>query len=429
MPKVPEMNVEEVKKSVCKFYLDNRDECDSNYFNAENMNIGKIYMDIEDFDLIHSLFIQTSFVVITANKYEKNILHYNVFRLHNKKIKKFSINLFPQRETKHETYAYCFEWQGYLVLHIEAQSTGSYTIGGSADIVRYVLNNQYIVPKGIVSLGICFGADERKYHLGDVVISKKIYPYFIGSKIQERGYFVTDDNAFIIDSGLSAKIKFINEKNAFSELKSDVYFGNYITGEAVVSQRKAKNEFVKQTKQPIIAGEMEGYGLFKECRGTYYTVPCLIVKSICDWAVMKNFEAKDIFEELCNTTSKVSEKEEKTLKDRIQAYAALQAFKVLDILVSNKIFGESIFNDIIAYIEKFPGHAIYAEHIKNEIQKIVEKNMCNIHITYKFVAVVIKELMNRKLIKYDDSCELDSVLSNNTDEIGNWLVSIQKGGK
>ena len=97
--------------------------------------------------------------------------------------------------------------------------------------------------------------------------------------------------------------------------------------------------------------------------------------------------------------------------------------------LSNKIFGESIFNDIIAYIEKFPGHAIYAEHIKNEIQKIVEKNMCNIHITYKFVAVVIKELMNRKLIKYDDSCELDSVLSNNTDEIGNWLVSIQKGGK
>lgn len=172
MAKRFEMNEVELKEAVCKFYLNNKTDCDSIYLNAEK-NIGKIYENIDDINLIHSLFIQTYFVVITANKYEKNVLHNNIFKLYRKKIKKFSISLFPQRETKHETYAYCFKWNGYTVLHIEAQSTGSYTIGGSADIVRYIFNNQYIIPKGIVSLGICFGTDEVKYHLGDVVISKK----------------------------------------------------------------------------------------------------------------------------------------------------------------------------------------------------------------------------------------------------------------
>lgn len=428
MPKNLKTSDEQIKESVCKFYLDNKDICDLNYSNARNANIGKIYENIEDINIIHSLFVQTSFVVITANMYEKNILHDNIYKLQNKKIKQISINLFPQRESKYETYAYCFEWQGYIVLHIEAQCTGSYTKGGSADIVRYVLNNQYIVPKGIVSLGICFGTHESDYHLGDVVISKKIYPYFIGSKIQESGYFVTDDNTFIVDSSLISKIKFIIEKNAFSELKSEVYFGNYITGEAVVNRKKARDEFVQQTKQPIIAGEMEGYGLFKECKGTYFTVPCLIVKSICDWAVMKNFNAKNIFEKICNETDKVSEEEQKSLKDRIQSYAAFQAFKVLDILICNKVFGESIFTDIITYIERFPGHAIYAEQIKNEIQNIIEKNMCNIHTTNKFVIMLIKELMHRELLRCDDPSELDGVLNKGVDEIGNWLLSIQKGG-
>lgn len=222
---------------------------------------------------------------------------------------------------------------------------------------------------------------------------------------------------------MSAKIKFIIDKNAFSELNSDVYFGNYITGEAVVSRRKARREFVQQTKRPIIAGEMEGYGLFKECKGTYYMVPCLIVKSICDWAVMKNFEAKDIFERLCNEADKVSEEEQRSLKDRIQAYASFQAFKVLDILLSNKIFGDSVFTDIIAYIEEFRGNAIYAVSIKDEIQNIVRRNKGDVQITYKYVITVIKELINRKILECDDFNELDSISNKREDEIEEWIVT------
>lgn len=423
MPKGFRKNEEQVKESVCRFYMENKDACDMNYNNAENANIGKIYDEIVDMNIIHSFFVETSFVVITANKYEKNILHNNIFKLQNEKIKKISIDLFPQRESKHETYAYCFKWQEYIVLHIEAQSTGSYAIGGSADIVRYIIDNKYLVPKGIISLGICFGADENKYQIGDVVISRKVYPYFIGSKIQEEGYFVSDDNVFSVDSGLNAKINFIIDKNSFSELKNAVYFGNYITGEAVVSRKKARDEFVQQTKQTVIAGEMEGYGLFKECKGTYYSIPCLIIKSICDWAVMKNFETKDIFKRICNENQFVSEKEQESLKDRLQAYSANQAFKVLDILVRNNIFGESIMSSVIRYIKEFPGHAIYADKIKNEICKIAKKSVGNVNIEDKFVIGVIKELLERELISCNDA-ELKDIMKDSGNEIGKWLFTV-----
>ena len=418
---------EQVKESVCNFYLNNKSSCDINYANATGKNIGKLYEDIVDTNIITSLFVQTSFVVITANRYEKNILHYNIFEMQNIKIKKISINLFPQRETKQETYAYCFKWNGYTVLHIEAQSTGSYTIGGSADIVRYVLDNKYIVPRGIISFGICFGADENNSCLGDVIISKKVYPYFIGSKIQEEGYFVNDDNVFSVVSDLSAKIKFIIDKNAFSELDNTVYFGNYITGEAVVSQRKARDQFVKQTTQKIIAGEMEGYGLFKESRGTYYSIPCLIIKSICDWAIMKNFKTKDIFQRLSseNNNIMVSEEEQKSLKDRIQAYSANQAFKVLNILLDNKIFEESIFSKIVLYVEEFRGHAIYAKQIKNAIQEIVESSMCGIYITNEFVIAVIKELLNLKLLIYDAPGEIENIVNEQLEDI-DYIFSIRE---
>lgn len=417
---------EQVKESVCSFYINNKSKCDINYANATSKNIGKIYEDIVDTNVIISLFVQTSFVVITANKFEKNILHHNIFKKENRKIKKISINLFPQRETKQETYAYCFNWNGYTVLHIEAQNTGSYTIGGSADIVRYVLDNKYIVPIGIISFGICFGADENNSCLGDVIISKKVYPYFIGSKIQENGYFVNDDNVFSIVSDLSAKIKFIIDKNAFSELENTVYFGNYITGEAVVSQRKARDQFVKQTTQKIIAGEMEGYGLFKESRGTYYSIPCVIIKSICDWAVMKNFKTKDIFEKLISENSNitVSEDEQKTLKDRIQAYSANQAFEVLNILLNNKIFEDSIFSKIILYIEEYRGHAIYAKQIKNAIQEIVENSMSGIFITNKYVIAVIKGLLDRGLLVNDASDEIDNIVNDQLEEI-DYIFSIR----
>lgn len=399
---------EQIKESVCKFYLDNKSKCDFHYSCAESETISNIYESISKQEIIHALFSQVSIVVLTANKYEKNILHHNIFYVQNKKhnkIKKIEITLFPKSETKEETYAYLLEWQGYSVLHIEAQKTGSYTIGGSADIVRYVIDNKYLYPTAIISLGICFGTNENKFQLGDTIISKKIYPYFIGSKISEKSYYVNDDNMFRVTSRLNAKINSIIDENNFSKLESNVYFGNYITGEAVISQKKTRDEFSNITKQEIIAGEMEGYGLFKECNGSYYSIPCLVVKSICDWGVMKNFDTKSIFEKLCDKNNNISEEEQKTLKDRIQAFASFQAFKALDILLCNHSFENSLYKRVSELINNEHGQLIYASYIKTITQQIAEKLSYGMKTADPFIHALIRSLINNDIITCNDDCE------------------------
>lgn len=421
---------EQIKESVCKFYLDNKTKCDFHYSCAESKNISNIYENISNQKTIYALFSQVSIVVLTANKYEKNILHHNIFYNQNKnqnKIKKIEITLFPKSETKEETYAYLFDWRDYSVLHIQAQKTGSYTIGGSADIVRYVIDNEYLHPMAIISLGICFGTNENKFQLGDTIISKKIYPYFIGSKISEKSYFVSDDNMFRVNSHLNANINSIFDENNFSKLESNVYFGNYITGEAVISQKKTRDEFSKITKQEIIAGEMEGYGLFKECNGSYYSIPCLVVKSICDWGVMKNFDTKSIFERLCDKDNYINEEEQKTLKDRLQAFASFQAFKALDILLYNHSFENSLYKRVSELISNEHGQLVYASHIKTLTQQIAEKHCYGMKITDPFIYVLIRNLIDNDIITCNINCERN--INENIEQIWECTFLLNKGGK
>ena len=387
----------DVKELVCQFYLDNKKGCDSLYHIAESYNVTEFYEVVEDEEVIRDLFMQVSVIVLTANKYEKNILHYNIYCKNKVKIKKIKIDLFPNREEKNATFAYWFEWGNYSILHIEAQSTGSYTIGGSADIVRFVIENDYIFPTTIISLGICFGADEAKYKLGDVVISDKVYPYFIGSKISEKGYFVNDNNMFRINTDLHLKIKNIIDENAFTNQETDVYLGSFITGEAVVSRKKARDEFVKITKQPVIAGEMEGYGIFKECNGSKYKISCLIIKSICDWASMKNFDAKKTFELLCPIHT-INELEIKTLKDRIQSYCSQQAFDVLNKIIERQILPNSLYNDLVKQIASIQGRTIFASRIKFIAHTIANQHSSGMMVSDAFIINCIKFLIKNNMI-------------------------------
>lgn len=122
-----------------------------------------------------------------------------------------------------------------------------------------------------------------------------------------------------------------------SELSENnrIFYGNMVSGEAVISNALMKEIFINAaTNQPVLGGEMEGYGLFKECQGFDCFMPCILIKSICDWGVYKNIDEKD--------TSI------KNLKDKLQAYASKQAYKALEILLKkeNDIFERSLYRQI-----------------------------------------------------------------------------------
>lgn len=369
-------DAEKFKKDICEFYITNKKYCDLNYDSVEDNKMINIYTDVVDKEEINSLYTMVSVVILTANKYEKNILHINQFHKTNEQIKRIGLSLLPNAERKEETYAYFFKWGNYYVLHVHAQHTGSYTIGGSADITRYLLTNQYISPTVVISLGICFGTNENKNNLCDVIISEKIYPYFIGSKITEDNYLVNDDNIFSIDYALKRDIKSnIIDTNQFNGLNYKVYLGNYITGEAVVSRKNVRDALVKHTTlQEVLAGEMEGYGVFKECNSSAGNRCCLVIKSICDWGILKNFDCKKILVQVAKDKGVIISNEGETLKDRIQAFASYNAYKTLDILISNNVFNRSIYDIALERILSMPNEKIiYESRIRTIISEYTKK--------------------------------------------------------
>lgn len=348
-------------QEIFSFYSRHREDCNNYYSIANDRNIDRIYETFLMANDINTLFVKSSIVILTANKYERNILHQNVFMINKQKIKRFTIDLHTAGSLNSSAYAYCFELNGYIVLHIHANVTGANTIGGAADIIRWIDSNEYLYPSAIISFGICYGVNQSKEQLGDVVLSRKIYPYFIGVKINGEELKVSDDNSLMINDKLNLALNNLCVNNKFLGLDFKVFFKNYITGEAVVSSKKWRRKFTEITTQEIYAGDMEGYGLFKECNSSKKSIPCFILKSICDWGENKNFDTKE--EDLFNLFIKVTQMKRNgheilaSLKDRLQAYACNCAFEILNIIVQNNILEKSLFSYLQIIIKDFNGKA------------------------------------------------------------------------
>lgn len=337
--------------NVNKFVRANGDALIEHYYNVIDKDSKKLVKDNGIYEYIENSeynkeLLKVSVVILTANFFECEILNYNVSKDNNIKIKKLrdGINVFPVGNFR-RVDAYLLSINKKTILHLHAPETGSNTPCGSTDLVRYVCSNKYLYPSCIISFGICYGIEPENQFLCDTIIANKIYPWSIGIKIDDEKWQIKHDDYILnlndmyttlyynIDQVITGKQN--KEKNITFK---NVTMGNMLTGEAVVSNEKIKIEAIEKAYGcKIIGGEMEGYGLAKEC--IYYSnIPCLILKAICDWGVCKNIDqylAKNLPVEL-----------KLDCKGKIQAYATYCAYTVL-----NKLFYENIFKEKNIYEE------------------------------------------------------------------------------
>lgn len=293
---------------------------------------------------------KVSVVILTANEYEENILNHCAYDSNSAKSPVSQVN---QKITfKHDNIvfdAYLIKINDYDVLHLHAKNTGSYTTGGSSDLVRYVAENEYIYPTCIISFGICFGHSHTEQKIGDTIIAKNLYPYFIGVKSSD-GTLVVKSDEFILNLDKTSKDLYekldliIKEGYLDCEEQNgpekEAYIGNLITGEAVISDETYKKTFEKASHSVNPkGGEMEGYGLGKEC--LFYNIPCMLIKSICDWGVAKNIDK--YIERRTNIANS---------KDKIQAYTSYCAYTVLNILFNENLFEKSLYHRIKQYFRE-----------------------------------------------------------------------------
>lgn len=374
---------------------------------------GERYFDLSlncfDNNEFDKYFPLVSVVIITANKFECDTLNYLISvqygGLVNKR--KDRIHIF-ENSSLYSPTAYLLKFESSYILHLCAAETGSYTPGGSSDLVRYVSSNSMLCPSCIISFGICYGRDPDTQMIGDVLIPRKLYPWSIGQKIDEYQMKIKHDNfnlnleekfskediySFIsqyCDNEDVRKIKkCININSEECEFEIKVCYGNLSTGEAVVSSEEFKNKISYASRiEKELGGEMEGYGLAKEC--VYYTkIPCVIIKGICDWGELKNIE-KYLKEEDVEYPD--------NLKDKLQAYASFCAglalvdlflveerflsLKFINRLKEKQIcdsFHYALKEDIMKEIINFYGAEIQCDFVFDKLVKLnkiikVEKN-------------------------------------------------------
>lgn len=338
--------VEYMKKLLCS---EKNSIIQNGYYYIRNSEHERIFnekiKDLEDknFD---SFFPLVSVVILTANKIECDSLNFIVScKQKNSFVKKrkHNIRIIPGFN-EGVAEAFLFKIHYSYILHINAYETGSFTPGGSSDIIRFITNHKLLQPSIIISLGVCYGRNIESQNIGDVIIPKKLYPWSIGQKITKNLLEIKHDN-FNLDlfslfnktdiynnlktfcDGENGKIISeridVKDNNGYSQrfnFKIRTYMGNMSTGEAVISSEKIKEEIrIANRNFEEIGGEMEGYGMAKEC--IYYSdIPCVIIKSICDWGILKNIEDVLINDGIENA---------KNLKDKLQTFAAFCSSLVL----------------------------------------------------------------------------------------------------
>ena len=386
----------EILKKIIGFInsTENKNECNI-CFNTLNANMSGNYTLLKDKNIINKHMMDTSIIILTANRFERNVLHIKA-KDEGQTIYQIEMESIGTGDKRLIINAYFFSIAGYNVLHMTANQTGSYSMGGSADLIRLALNNQYCFPDAIISFGLCFGNDYHKQQFGNTIIANKIYPYFMSAHVDDDGIRIEDNNIFDIDNRLSVQIHNMRENGVLKESEGE-YIGRLITGEAVISNEIIKQVFIRAAAggQKILGGEMEGYGLFKECRGYEHKIKCLIIKSICDWGAMKNIDADILIEKDMDTN----------IKDKIQAFAVYRAYDVLIKILRNNhpIFKHSLYevvsDKIIYNKENKYMDSLSKRDLLNMIRsELGEMDLCKT-VTGEYIDLFIKRLFKDNIIK------------------------------
>lgn len=333
----------EVLEELCRFYESSK-EWITDYSDYASKFCTEMVERNLSFSDLNGVLEDYSVLILTANPIEQNILTRKLYQESN-------INV-TNKEKLCEIYAdgcvYQFATvQNVKIVHIHPNSTSSFTVGGSANAVRSALER--FRPKLVVSLGVAFGIDPKKQHLGDVLLSSTVIPYDVFNKDTDGVITLRSEDKFSTHEALNAwNVLMRTQDFSLEEQEEDRLslierklnfkwqFGTMLSGGSVLSNKDKKRALLQAAKksgeEKIIGGEMEGTGVYSECRKP--DIPCIVIKGICDWGAEKNswstaihivnqkWHEKDILQSSEYPTNDF-------IKDCVQAYAMDHATEAL----------------------------------------------------------------------------------------------------
>jgi nucleoside phosphorylase len=138
-------------------------------------------------------------------------------------------------------------------------------------------------PKAIILIGIAFGINRRKQHLGDVIIAESVFNYSL-KRIGEKGSILRGEETHC---GLILSNLFRTRRHDWKLPCGNrfvkVHQGLLLSGPKLVDNQEFRDSLVKEfaSREPL-GGEMEGAGAYEAAERE--KVEIILVKGICDWA-------------------------------------------------------------------------------------------------------------------------------------------------
>ena len=178
----------------------------------------------------------------------------------------------------------------YNVINVQCLQMGSLAPGGSSQTVSAALK-EWDGIKAVIMVGICFGFDEDKQQIGDVIVSKSIRNYETrrmgkDHEIPRGGTYQSD--TFLVNAFNNLILSW--ENIGTDGEKKKLIIGDYISGEQLVDNADVRNKLRLESPEAK-AGEMEGNGLVASCEAI--RKPWILVKAICDFADGNKGKEKD----------------------------------------------------------------------------------------------------------------------------------------
>lgn len=162
------------------------------------------------------------------------------------------------------------------VFHVRT-SAGSGGASGATILGKSAIDE--LKPKFVISVGICFGLDEKRQTLCDVVISEMIHDYEKKRVSEVRA----EDRGATREAGPTLLSRARAQRTVWGGVP--VHVGPVASGEKLVDDHGFR-EGLKNSQPTPIAGDMEAWGLSAVCHASH--VEFIMAKGICDWGFNKD---------------------------------------------------------------------------------------------------------------------------------------------
>jgi nucleoside phosphorylase len=177
---------------------------------------------------------------------------------------------------------------GQYNVAIVMSDAGSGGTAGSTQVVADAI--QHWNPNGVIAVGFCLGKDKKEQILGDVLVSKIVFPYDperIGETREIPRGPSPEAGTILLDRAKNLAWRWRPRRKGLR----GAIFGPILSGSKLVDSEVFKAGLWKKFPEAV-GCEMEGAGLYSAAHRK--KVEWLIVKGICDWGVKKTKRAQPL---------------------------------------------------------------------------------------------------------------------------------------